>query len=154
MQTRAVKHSSGACVSVADDCPYGGGDFTALTGSITIPANYASNVQCDYRITTGKTIYLSFDSFSTEECCDFVEVYDGPSVNSSTFVGEFSGTNIPDVLTAKSGSVFVRFTSDGFGSESGVVMGWSDAVPVTLAPTSSPTLTVGTPSPDEDAFKL
>jgi hypothetical protein len=159
-QTRAVEHSFGACVSGADDCPYGGGNFTALTGSITIPTEYDSNVVCEYIITTGKTIYLSFDSFSTEECCDFVVVYDGTSVEGRLLgkfggrTGKFDGPTIPDVLTAKSGSVFVQFTSDESGSAAGVGMRWSDIAPGTPAPTSLPTATGGTPSPDEDAFKL
>jgi hypothetical protein len=155
-QTRAVAHSFGACVSGAGSCPYGGGNFTALTGSITIPANYASSVQCDYLITTGKATYLIFDSFSTERAYDFVKVYDGMAVT-GTLLGEFSGPTIPGILAAKSGSVFVRFTSDSSGSGSGVGMRWSDTVPGTLAPTASPTLAGGTPShakPDEDACML
>jgi hypothetical protein len=146
----------------AGNCPYGGGNFTALTGSITIPKYYAWNVRCDYIITTGKTIYLSFDSFSTEERSDFVEVYDGTSVKGRR-IGKFSGTIIPGVITAKSGSVFVRFTSDDDESGAGVSMRWSDIAPATLAPTTpspttaSPTFTGGTPShakPDEDARML
>jgi hypothetical protein len=153
---KRVAHSFGACVSGAGNCPYGGGSFTALTGSITIPANYASNVQCDYLITTGKPIYVIFDSFSTEEAYDFVTVYDGMSVT-GTLLGQFSGTPTPGVLAAKSGSVFVRFTSDSSGSLDGFGMRWSNIAPPTLAPTASPTFTGGTPShanPDEDAFML
>ncbi len=74
-----------------------------------------------------------------------------------TLLGQFSGTTIPGVITAKSGSVFIRFTSDYGRSRDGVGMRWSDTVPGTLAPTASPTLTSGTPShakPDEDAFML
>jgi hypothetical protein len=97
-----------------------------------------------------------FDSFSTEESYDVVKVYDGMSVT-GTLLGEFSGTTTPGVLAAKSGSVFVRFTSDSSGSLDGVGMRWSDTVPGTLAPTALPTFTGGTPShakPDEDALML
>ncbi len=97
---------------------------------------------------------MIFDSFSTEEDYDVLKVYDGTSMNSLPLLGEFSGTTIPGVLIAKSGSVFVRFTSDGGGSEDGVGMRWSDIGP---ASTSSPTFTGGTPShakPSEDAFML
>ncbi len=100
---------------------------------------------------------MSFDSFSTEEAYDFVTVYDGTSMNSLPLLGEFSGTTVPGVLISKSGSVFVRFTSDGGGSEDGVGMRWSDTAPGTLAPTASPTFAGGTPShakPDEDALML
>jgi hypothetical protein len=97
-----------------------------------------------------------FDSFSTEERYDFVKVYDGMSVT-GTLLGQFSGTPTPGVLAAKSGSVFIRFTSDNGGSRDGVRMRWSDTVPPTLAPTASPTFTGGTPShakPSEDALML
>ncbi len=107
---------------------------------------------------------MVFDSFSTEERWDFVKVYDGMSVT-GTLLGEFSGTTVPGVLAAESGSVFVRFTSDGGGSEDGVGMRWSDTALATLAPTSSPTFaptasptfTGGTLShakPSEDARML
>ena len=47
-------------------CPYGAGTFRTPTGTFSIPSNYANNVVCNFVITTGKTIYLRFDSFSTE----------------------------------------------------------------------------------------
>ncbi len=95
---------------------------------------------CEYIITTGKTIYVSFDSFSIEGADDFVGVYDGTSWT-GRFLGLFRGTIIPGDLTAKSGSVYVRFTSDGGASGAGVGMRWSDTAPATLAPTASPTAT-------------
>ncbi len=99
---------------------------------------------------------MIFDSFSTERAYDVVKVYDGMSVT-GTLLGEFSGTPTPGVLAAKSGSVFIRFTSDSSGSGSGVRMRWSNIAPPTLAPTASPTFNGGTPlhaKPDEDAFML
>ena len=99
---------------------------------------------------------MVFDSFSTEERYDSVKVYDGMSVT-GTLLGQFSGTPTPGVLAAKSGSVFIRFTSDDGTAGSGVGMRWSDTVPPTLAPTASPTFTGGTLShakPDEDARML
>jgi CUB/sushi domain-containing protein len=121
-------------------CPYGAGTFTAQTGTITIPSaggNYAISVTCEYRITTGAPIYLRFDSFATELYYDFVEVYDGRS-SSGTFKGKFSGTVIPAIQTATSGSMFIRFTSDSGNVAAGVSMTWLDAMPATLSPTSSP----------------
>ena len=46
-------------------CPYGGGDtLTTPTGSISITGaavnQYANNVECNFVITTGETIFLSF----------------------------------------------------------------------------------------------
>ncbi len=45
--------------------------FTTPTGAISIPvgaaaSQYAVNLLCEYRITTGAPIYLRFDSFATE----------------------------------------------------------------------------------------
>jgi hypothetical protein len=80
-------------------------------------------------------------------------VYDGTSVN-GTLLDKFGGTTTPGVLNAKSGSVFVRFISDRATSGAGVGMRWSDIAPATIAPTSSPAITGGTPSPDEDARML
>ena len=161
-------------------CPYGGGVFKTPTGRVAIPTEtsadaYANNVRCDFVITTGKTIYLRFDSFRTEFQFDFVEVYDGNS-DSGTLLGVFcgfgapanaSGTNAssmpPDIPTptsgmppeiplfmacvppamsewpptvrpATSGTMFIRFVSDGDVAESGVVMSWSEAM---LPPTTA-----------------
>ncbi len=63
----------------------------------------------EYRITTGAPIYLRFYSFATESGYDTVEVYDGTS-SSGTLKGSFSGTAIPPVQSATSGSMFIRFT--------------------------------------------
>jgi hypothetical protein len=82
---------------------------------------------------------LRFDSFETEGCCDFVEVYDGTSANGA-LKGSFSGAAIPPIQAATSGSMFLRFTSDSIGEAAGVSMTWLDAMPNTLAPTSAPTL--------------
>ena len=125
----------------AATCPYGAGTFTAPTGTITIPADYAASVTCNYRITTGAPIFLRFDSFATEADYDYVYVYDGASA-SGTLVGSFSGSDRPDILAATSGSMFVRFTSDRGTAKGPVVMMWSDSMP-TPAPTTTPT----TPTP-------
>ena len=82
---------------------------------------------------------MRFDSFETEGCCDFVEVYDGTSANGA-LKGSFSGAAIPPIQAATSGRMFIRFTSDSSGEAAGVSMTWLDAMPNTLAPTSAPTL--------------
>lgn len=120
-------------------CPYGAGNFTAQTGTITIPSNYAISVTCEYRITTGAPIYLRFDSFATESGYDYVEVYDGTS-SSGSLKGKFSGTATPAIQTATSGSMFIRFTSDSvYVAAAGVSMTWLDTMPATASPTRSPT---------------
>jgi hypothetical protein len=125
-----------ACGVCAATCPYGAGTFTDPTGDIIIPDQYAGSVTCDYLITTGAPIYLSFASFATESGWDFVFVYDGASVN-GTLLGKFSGTATPGTQIAMSGSMFIHFTSDKRDALGGIVMTWSDVVP-TPAPTYIP----------------
>jgi hypothetical protein len=129
-------------------CPYGGGAFTTLTGTIAIPPAYASNVVCEYRITTGAPIYLRFDSFATEATYDTVKVYDGTSA-AGALKGSFSGPTIPPVQLATSGSMFIRFSSDASAGSSGVTMTWSGSVltPTTASPNSNRADPAGTHVP-------
>jgi hypothetical protein len=137
----------GACAA----CPYGASNFTAPTGTIAIPpagtATYANRAVCDYIITTGAPIYLRFDSFGTEANWDFVKVYDGTSA-AGALKGAFSGTAIPPFQVAASGSMFIRFTSDGGTVSRGVAMTWLDTIPA--GPTPSPTI-VGQAEPADAA---
>ena len=82
---------------------------------------------------------MRFDSFRTEAGYDFVWVYDGTSAT-GTLKGKFSGPKPPPIQTATSGSMFIRFTSDGGAAQGRVSMTWLDAMPDTLAPTAAPTL--------------
>ena len=79
-------------------------------------------MSCDKLIqpSGGGAITLTFTSFSTEEWYDFVRVYNG-TTTSAPLLGSFSGNSLPPVLTANSGSMLIRFTSDG----SVVAAGWS-----------------------------
>ncbi len=112
-------------------CPYEGGAFTLQTGTIDIPPDrtattYGNSVWCEYVITTGAPIYLRFDSFATEAQYDYVEVYDGTNATGAR-KGKFSGTSIPPMQTATSGSMFIRFVSDSNQVTTGVSMTWQNA---------------------------
>jgi hypothetical protein len=124
-------------VSGAGYCPYSAGNFTTPNGTITIPPNYASNVNCEYVVTTGAPIVLRFDSFDTEAGYDFVEVYDGTSAT-GTLKGKFSGSKPLPIQTATSGSMFIRFTSDDSTARGGVSMTWltptTDGIHATAVP--------------------
>merc|ERR1719453_2640844 len=53
--------------------------LSSSSGTITDgPANYSPNQNCQFTITTGSAISLSFSSLATEVNYDFVKVYDGP----------------------------------------------------------------------------
>ena len=110
-------------------CPYGAGTFATQTGSIIIPPDYARSITCEYVITTGAPIYLRFDSFDTEAPYDKVEVYDGTSAKGA-LKGSFSGTTVPPIQAATSGSMYVRFTSNSALAATGVSVTWLNATPV------------------------
>ncbi len=110
-------------------CPYGAGTFTTQTGTITIPADYAGRITCEYVITTGAPIYLRFDSFATEAEYAKVEVYDGTSAK-GTLKGSFSGATVPAIQVATSGSMYVRFMSDSGIAAAGLSMTWLDTMPI------------------------
>jgi len=99
--------------------------YTAISGNITDGSGnefYNNNTNCQWLISDSSQsqIILEFDDFKTESGFDFVNVYDGNNSN-GILLGNFSGQNLPPMLTANSGNMFIEFTSDG-----GVVdEGWS-----------------------------
>ncbi len=60
----------------------------------------------------GLRIILSFDDFITESNNDFVEIFDGNSVNHQS-IGKFSGSSKPANLISSSNWLTVYFRTDG-----------------------------------------
>jgi len=99
--------------------------FTAPNGSFDDgsgpSANYDNNLNCSWLIQpTGNpaTISLNFTSVSTASFNDRVTVYDGTN-NSGTILGTVFLNNVAGTLTAFSGSMYLEFTTDGFGTAAG-----------------------------------
>lgn len=71
--------------------------------------NYNNGSTCLYRIEPegASSITLYFNSFETEEDMDRVKVFDG-----SVEIAEFSGSDLPEPVTATSGSMFITFTTN------------------------------------------
>ena len=88
--------------------------------------NYSNSRNCSFLIdpTCADSISLTFSSFSLESCCDRVYVYDGNSA-SGTLLYSGGGYSIPAMQTATSGSMFVRFTTDGSVTSSGFAASWT-----------------------------
>ena len=102
-----IPSSGGGCINET---------FTASSGTVTDgsgASNYLDNMSCEKLIqpSGGGTITLTFTAFNTEAGYDFVRVYNG-STTSSPLLGSYSGTSLPPVLTANSGSMLIRFTTD------------------------------------------
>jgi len=81
---------------------------------------YGNNTNCTVLIDPeiGAPINLKFDGFSTELGKDFVRIYDGTDT-SATLLGEFSGNNLPESVTAQSGTMLLWFSSDEYGRDNG-----------------------------------
>ena len=88
---------------------------------------YCNNSNCSWLIQPpqANSVSLRFTNFNVEAAStdgqsiyDAVEVYDGTSA-SGTLLGRFAGNAIPPVVTANSGSMFVKFFSDLSVNDSG-----------------------------------
>lgn len=74
--------------------------------------DYSNNAGCMFSIEPeyASNITLYFDEFETEEGVDKVKVYDG----TTNLIGTFSGSELPDELTATSGQMFIIFNSNAW----------------------------------------
>ncbi len=92
------------------------------------------------------SVTLTINSYSGENCCDYLTVYDGTST-SGTMLVQIVGslTTIPTVVTANSGSMFITWSSDVSAVGAGWVSSWtSNALP---PPTLGPLPTITSFSP-------
>ncbi len=115
-----------------------GGTITTCAGNYFDTGGQAGNYGNSQNIVTtfcsataGECVVLSFTSFSIENNWDFLTLYDGPNA-SSPLIGQYTGTNSPGTVTATSGCLTVRFTSDGSVN----LAGWSATV--SCVPCSTP----------------
>jgi len=103
---------------------------TSDNGTITdgsSSSNYCNNQNCSWLIQPPQatSVSLRFTKFNVEAAStdgqsiyDAVEVYDGTSTTGN-LLGRFTGNKIPPLLTANSGSMFVKFYSDLSVNDSG-----------------------------------
>jgi len=116
---------TGAPSSAWATCATSGTTYTTLTGTVSDgDGSYSNSQACSWTISTGSAITLSFSQFNTETNYDYVKVYDGTS-NSGAVLGSFHGSSVPSAVTARSGSMFVEFTSDGSVVNPGFVATWA-----------------------------
>jgi len=66
-------------------------------------------------------VTISFDAFSTEDCCDFVYLYDGIDTTAPMMIA-LSGNVSPDSLyTTTQHNMFITFSSDGSVTYNGFI---------------------------------
>ena len=85
------------------------------------PSNYPPSANCFWMLKRPSASYgvrLSFNSFHLEariaNMCrgDYVEIWDGDTFSSSTYVGNICGSGIPPIIVSRYTYLFVRFISD------------------------------------------
>jgi len=84
-------------------------------------STYFNNSACNWLILPGDTlesIKLTFHRFDLEAGKDYMYIYDGPNTDAA-LIGSFTGNEIPPVITATSGSMYVQFITDGSGTSNG-----------------------------------
>ncbi|MCB0116129.1 MAG: hypothetical protein KDD84_18645, partial [Caldilineaceae bacterium] len=116
-----------------------------------VGSNYSDNETCGFVITPSggvSSISLTFSAFNLENGYDKLYVYDGTSTG-DTLLATLTGTSLPGNLTATSGSMYLRFTSDYNVNSSGFAATWSSTVS-----TPTPTPTPACPAGDSDADGL
>ena len=59
----------------------------------------------------GQTISLTFSQFNIENNWDYMYIYNGPNT-ASPLLGTYTGTTSPGTISATSGCITIRFTSD------------------------------------------
>ena len=92
---------------------------TKLLTSPNYPSNYPPSANCFWTLKRPSSSYrvrLTFHLFSLEasSSCrdDYVEIRDGDTFSTSTFIGKFCDTGIPPMIVSKYTYLFVKFISD------------------------------------------
>ncbi len=77
-------------------------------------SDYCDGYSVIYPVIPGVMIQVS-GTYATEQCCDYVQIYDGIGTGGTMF-GEYRGTGTIPALTSTTGPITIRFYSDGSAS--------------------------------------
>jgi spore germination protein YaaH len=93
------------------------------------PGNYYNNESWTKTIAPSgsSAVTMTFGSFNTESNYDFLYIYDG-ATTSSPLIGKYSGTTSPGTVTANSGKMTLKFTSDNATTGGGFSANWNCSV--------------------------
>jgi len=109
--TLQMDYSFNMCISSGNTftLPTIGSSVNLITN--TIGTRYVDNLNCGFNINgwqPGKMLTVSFNSFATESCCDFIRIY---SLTDNSLLYSFSGTSIPATINIQD-NIRVVFSSD------------------------------------------
>uniref|UniRef100_A0A914XYV2 CUB domain-containing protein n=1 Tax=Panagrolaimus superbus TaxID=310955 RepID=A0A914XYV2_9BILA len=80
------------------------------------PGKYPNSADCRYLITVpmGKRVSVIFNVFDTEECCDFVTIYEGINKDETNVLQRVSGKQTGLIVTTNATNIMeIHFHSDG-----------------------------------------
>ncbi|WAR06635.1 CUBN-like protein [Mya arenaria] len=90
-------------------------NFSGVIESPNFPNAYPHNLNCTWVIDTtmGNTVNISFSHFSLEKNCnfDYLKINDGDQPT-STSLGTFCGTNLPQPISSSTDKVWINFITD------------------------------------------
>lgn len=123
-----------------------GGTFYDDGGST---ASYSANQSktMTFFSDNGNRLNFNFQSFATESCCDYLDIYDGPSTL-SPYLGRFLGTSSPGNILSTHNSLTFYFFSDGSNSSTG----WSATINCTTPSLTAYDMTSGMVNTCEGVF--
>lgn len=93
-----------------------------------------------FPLTEGGKLSFNFLEFSTENCCDYLRIYDGTTIDEATLIGEYRGAYEflePVTATNPEGALTFYFYSDGSVTD----LGWKAEISVLGVVDSTYTLT-------------
>lgn len=129
-----------------------GNSTTNTTGNIFDSggpsANYSDSESCTFLIepACASSITMTFNSFNTLSG-DFIEIFDGDQAITSSRILFYSNSSFtPSPVTANSGKMLIRFTSDGFSNAAGFSANWTSVITAINPPISNFTSNVSNPN--------
>lgn len=103
--------------------------------------NYSNNENfvLTFYSDNGNRLCFNFQSYDTESCCDYLEIYDGNST-AYPLIGRFLGSNSPGIITSAGSSLTFKFYSNGSVNAGG----WAASISCSGAPLPAYNMTSGT----------
>ena len=103
------------------------------------PYSYSNNLQCSWSISTsyyGYVIQLNVLDLDLETCCDYVDIYDGPSTSYSKIIRLTDQRN--EVVLSSNRNMYLRFSTDSSVTRKGFEFSYTSAtLPTALDSTTN-----------------
>ncbi len=97
------------------------------TGSYPNQANASTTIMPDNSL----NVTINIEELQTESTYDFIYIYDGPTIDPETLVGQYDGSTIPNdgvfvngMWTSSGPAVTIQFTSDISQAQEGFKLSW------------------------------